>query len=97
MGVDIIHGVEEQPGVDLSRLKSAFGSRICFWGAIDPATGLSGTMDNVTDYTRKIIETLGPGGGYVLSPSNHLGANIPARNVIELFRSASRFGKYPLK
>ncbi len=97
MGVDIIHGVEEQPGVDLSRLKSAFGSRVCFWGAIDPVAGLYGTVDQVTDYTRKMIETLGPGGGYILSPSNHLGANIPACNVIELFRSASKYGKYPLQ
>ena len=97
MGVDIIHGFEEQPGMELSGLKTQFGERICLWGAIDPKVGLTGTVDQVADYTRTMIETLGPGGGYVLSPSTHLGANIPARNVITLFRSASRYGKYPLK
>jgi len=36
----------------------------------------------------------GPGGGYVLAPSNHLQADVPVENVIELFHYAREKGKY---
>lgn len=93
MGVDIIHGMDEQPGVALTNLKSRFGDRICFWGGIDPQKALSGTVEQAKDYAVQMIETLGHGGGYVLSPTSHLKANVQARNVIELFRFAANYGK----
>jgi uroporphyrinogen decarboxylase len=46
---------------------------------------------------KRRIAQLGPGGGYVLSPSNHLQSDVPAENVITLFDAARRFGVYPLQ
>jgi uroporphyrinogen decarboxylase len=97
MGVDIIHGISEQPGIDLSKFKDQFGGHVCFWGAIDPKSMLSGSEDQVTENVQRTIKTLGPGGGFVLSPSTHLDLNVPARNVIACFKTAKEFGPYPIK
>jgi uroporphyrinogen decarboxylase len=97
MGVDVVQGISELPGIDLTKLKAEFGGHVCFWGAIDPKTMLSGTEDQVVENVQQTIRTMGSGGGYVLSPSTHLDLNIPAQNVITCFKSAKEFGNYPLK
>ncbi len=45
---------------------------------------------------RRRIDSLAPGGGYVLAPANHLQPDVPARNVVALFRAARKYGRYPL-
>jgi uroporphyrinogen decarboxylase len=97
MGVDIIHGISEQTGVDLAKIKAQYGGHVCFWGAIDPNSMLSGTEDQVAENVQKTIRTMGPGGGYVLSPSTHLDLSVHARNVIACFKLAKEFGNYPIK
>ena len=37
------------------------------------------------------------GGGYILAPSNHLQADVPAENVVTLFETAHEFGRYPIQ
>lgn len=88
MGVDIIHGLEEMPGLDMSKLKTAFGDRICFWGGLDPK-GIAGkSEDECSTYTRGVIEILRRGGGYVFSPTDNLGADIPAHNIVAIYKAA---------
>jgi len=43
------------------------------------------------------IAQLARGGGYILAPSNHLQADVPAENVVELFHSTHELGKYPIQ
>jgi len=42
------------------------------------------------------IRQLASGGGYILTPANHLQADVPAENVLELVEAARRFGHYPI-
>lgn len=89
MGVDIIHGFDENDGMDFSELNAEYGSRICFWGGIDPRILVEGTEDQVMEHAKKVKNTLGAGGGYVLAPSSHLHPGVPARNLISLFKTAA--------
>ncbi len=96
LGVDIFHCLEPLPGVDLAAIKARYGSRLCFWGAIDIKQALQGAEAGVEAEVRQRIAALAPGGGYVLAPANHLQPDVPARNVLTLFQAARKYGKYPL-
>ncbi|MCK5315149.1 MAG: hypothetical protein KAJ53_08505, partial [Anaerolineales bacterium] len=94
LGVDVYHGVEPMPEVDMAQLKRDYGERICFWGAIDLKQAMRGEVVEVETEVRERIQVLAPGGGYVLAPSNHLQSDVPAENVVALFRAAREFGAY---
>ncbi|MGB8252537.1 MAG: uroporphyrinogen decarboxylase family protein [Anaerolineaceae bacterium] len=96
LGVDIFHCLEPLPTVDMSKIKAVYGSKLCFWGAIDIKQALQEDEATVEAEVKKRISLLGLGGGYVLAPSNHLQPDIPAQNVVALFKLARKYGGYPL-
>ena len=96
LGVDIFHCLEPLPTVDMQKIKTEFGSRLTFWGAIDIKKSLQGDEEMVRMEVRERIHLLAKGGGYVLAPANHLQPDIPARNVVTLFRAARELGAYPV-
>jgi len=96
LGVDIFHCLEPLPGVDMAHVKHAYGDRLCFWGAIDIKQALQGDVARVEAEVRERIRALGPGGGYVLAPANHLQPDVPPENVVALFQAARKYGVYPL-
>ncbi len=96
LGVDILHCLEPLPGVDMQAVKGEYGEKLCFWGAIDIKEALQGDEARVEAEVRQRIRQLAPGGGYVLAPANHLLPDVPASNVLALFRAARKYGIYPL-
>lgn len=96
LGVDIFHCLEPLPGVDMLKIKETYGERLCFWGAVDIKTALQHDEATVEAEVRRRIQMLGKGGGYVLAPANHLQPDIPAQNVVTLFKAARQYGRYPL-
>jgi len=96
LGVDVFHCLEPMPEVDMAEIKREYGDRLCFLGAIDIKEAMQGDVGRVEAEVRERISTLGPGGGYVLAPANHLQPDVPPENVVALFRAAHEYGKYPL-
>ena len=97
LGVDVIHPLEPLPAMDLAALKEQFGGQVSFLGGIDIAHAMPGSRQAVVQEARLRIRQLARGGGYILAPSNHLQADVPAENVVALFESARAFGRYPLQ
>jgi uroporphyrinogen decarboxylase len=97
LGVDIIHPLEPLPTTDLIAVKEDFGKQTTFLGGIDISHAMPGSREDVIAEAKRRIAQLAPGGGYILAPSNHLQADVPAENVVTLFETAHQFGKYPLK
>jgi uroporphyrinogen decarboxylase len=97
LGVDVIHPLEPLPAMDLVAIKEKYGKQVSFLGGIDISHAMPGSRENVIAEARQRIAQLAPGGGYILAPSNHLQADVPAENVVTLFESARQFGKYPLQ
>ena len=83
--------------MDPVRLKEEFGDRISFWGGIDSARILPwGTPEQVRDEVRRVIGTLGPGGGYVLNSVHNIQPGVPVENLLAMFEAAREFGSYPI-
>lgn len=97
LGVDVIHPLEPLAATDIPAIKEQFGTRISFLGGIDISHAMPGAREDVIAETKLRISQLAAGGGYILAPSNHLQADVPAENVVTLFKAAREFGRYPVK
>jgi len=71
--------------------------KISFLGGIDISHAMPGSRADVIEEARLRISQLAAGGGYVLAPSNHLQADVPAENVVTLFETARELGGYPVQ
>ena len=97
-GVDIMNPLQPlAQGMDSVKIKETYGDRVTFHGAVDIQKALYGSREDVREETQRRIRALGRGGGYILSPANHVQRDVPPENVIELYRAAREFGVYPLK
>ena len=83
--------------MDLAHLKSTYGDRILFNGAIDSQAALiEGTPDLVRERTREVISIMAPGGGYVAGASHdYILEETPVENVLAMFDAVAEFGTYP--
>jgi uroporphyrinogen decarboxylase len=97
MGVDILNPIQTSAGkmADLPALKQRYGQNIVFCGAIDTHTVLpTGTPEAVRQEVRRVIEALGPGGGYMLATVHTIMNNVPAENVLAMVDAVLEFGYY---
>jgi len=100
IGVDILNPVQTSAGrmSDLEGLKERYGDRITFCGAIDTHSVLpNGTPDEVQQEVRRVIQALGPGGGYMVASVHTIMNDVPAENVLAMVDAVEKYGQYPLK
>jgi uroporphyrinogen-III decarboxylase len=79
---------------DIFEAKKVLGDRMCIMGDV-PATLLAfGERDEVMGYCRRLIETVGSGGGFILSSGCSIPANARPENVKALAEAAEEWGRY---
>jgi len=94
-GVDGMMEIQTTAGMDLEKLKSLYGDVICFTGSVDcQFTLVHGTPRRVKEETIKVIRTLSPGGGHILSSSNSIHSGVKPENFFTMLQTARRYGKY---
>ncbi len=94
IGVDAINPVQvAAKGMEPERLKRDFGDKMAFWGGVDTQHIMpQGSEDEVRAETRHIIDTLGPGGGLVLTAVHNIQPDVPPANVLAMYDEARRYG-----
>jgi uroporphyrinogen decarboxylase len=100
MGVDILNPVQTSAGSmsDLPSLKKRFGNNIVFCGGIDTHRILPfGSTEDVRQEVRRVIQTLGPGGGFMVGAVHTVMDDIPPENVLAMVDAVEEFGHYPLQ
>jgi uroporphyrinogen decarboxylase len=99
IGVDILNPVQTATGGlrDVVALKARYGDNLSFCGAIDTQHVLpQGTPAEVRAETRRIVEALGPNGGYLLSAVHTVTDEVPGENVLAMVDEVLEHGFYPL-
>ena len=86
-GVDILDPIQVSAlGMDPVDLAEQFGGKIIFHGGMDTQQVLPfGCIDEVRALTKKIENSLGRTGGYILSGSQLLGPDIPVENILAMY------------
>jgi uroporphyrinogen decarboxylase len=93
VGVNVLNPVQTSTaGMDARRLKETYGAALTFHGAVEGLDD-SPTVDAVVATVKDRIDSLGPGGGYVLASCNHM-IDVSPEIVIAMFDAAREYGRY---
>jgi len=99
MGVDILNPIQTSAGTmsDLQGLKKRYGNNIVFCGGVDSHRILPhGSVAEVREEVRRVIEALGPGGGCMIGAVHTVMNDVPPENVLAMVDAVEEFGQYPL-
>ncbi len=90
IGIDALNPVQVSARhMDPERLKREFGDRMAFWGGIDSQHLLPfGTPEEVRAGVRRMFETMGSDGGYVLAAVHNIQPDVPPENIVAMFSAA---------
>lgn len=91
-GFDVLNPVQcSAKGMDPRTLKREFGPCVVFWGGgVDTQKTLPfGTPEEVYREVRERIDILSPGGGFVFNSTHNVQSNVPAENLLAMFRAVN--------
>ncbi len=96
MGVTAVDTLQpEAARMAPAELKARFGGRLAFHGCISTAGAVSfGSVDDVVRTCTETLEIMMPGGGYCFAPTHALQDNSPTENVVAMYETAHRVGRY---
>lgn len=99
IGVDVLNPVQASAGgmADFAGLKRRYGSNLVFCGGMDTHRVLPhGSEADVRAEVRRVIELLGPGGGFMLGAVHTVMDDVPPENVLAMVDAVETYGRYPL-
>ncbi len=96
IGMQVFNPVQPNvPGHDPLELKTKFGDRMAFWGAIDQQHLLpNGTPAEIAADVAEKIRVLGAGGGYMCSPAHIIQSDVSMDNVEAFIAAVKQHGHY---
>jgi uroporphyrinogen decarboxylase len=76
-------------------LKKRFGKKLAFHGCISTAGPVAfGTPEQTAKNARETLKVMMPGGGYCFAPTHQLQDNSPTENVVAMYETARKWGRY---
>ena len=95
MGIRAVDTLQpEAADMDPACLARKYGGRLAFHGCISTAKLAVMTPEAVVQNVAETLETMMPHHGYCLAPTHYLQDNTPVENVIAMYRTAHRLGRY---
>jgi uroporphyrinogen decarboxylase len=94
IGVDILNPVQPEC-MDPVNLKKEYGDSLSFWGTIGTQTTMPfGTPTDIEEKVREMIQTVGKGGGLLISPTHVIEPEVPWKNIIAFVEAAKKYGNW---
>ncbi len=76
-------------------LKNTFGNRLAYHGCISTCGPVAfGTSEETVKYCQRTLDIMMPGGGFCFAPTHSLQDNSLLENVIAMYATAHKHGKY---
>jgi uroporphyrinogen decarboxylase len=100
IGVDILNPIQTSAGkmANLPELKSRFGDKLTFCGAVDTHHILPhGTIHDVRNEVKRVIDIMAPGGGFMVASVHTIMDEVPPENILAMVDAVEEFGKYPIR
>lgn len=96
MGINVVDTLQpEAANMSPKYLKQTFGDRLAFHGCISTAGPLAyGSVEDIEKDVKETLDIMKPGGGFCLSPTHMIQDNSPVENVIEMYKTAHKYGAY---
>ena len=88
--------IDMYAGMDLTRLKAAYGDRVTLYGNLDCGSVLSfSSPEEVRQHTIRCLEAGAGNGGHILCASNAITASVPLENYLAVVNAYREFFHLP--
>ena len=96
-GIDGLHPIDPNAGMDLGEVKRTDGERICLMGNVDCAEILTwGSVEDVREDVKRCMRQAATGGGYICMSSNSIHSSVRPENYKAMIEAAREYGRYPI-
>ena len=95
-GIDGLHGIQINIGMDMAKLKEKYSGKLCFFGGTNCDTLITGTPEDIRQEVLQAIRGAAKGGGLVLTTSNVVPTGATLENYSAMRKAISDYGKYPI-
>jgi len=96
IGVDALNPIQPEC-MDPARIKALYGEKLTLSGTVSVQRTLPmGTVQDVEVEVKTRIRTCGPGGGFILAPTNQALLDTKPENFLAVYETAQKWGRYPL-
>lgn len=83
-GVDLYNPFQPEV-MDVLAIKKTFGKKLSFYGGISTQrTLLFGTVQQVKDEIRRLIDEIGADGGYIAAPAQFIQGDVKVENIVAM-------------
>lgn len=91
IGVDILNPIQiRAEGMLPETLSKEYGKDICFHGGVDLQRTLPfGSVQDVEDEVKRLMDTLGKYGGYIVAPGHTIQPDTPLENILAIYRTVT--------
>ena len=79
---------------DLPRVRDIVGDKFCLMGNLQPAITAGASPGKVYTETRRLIETCGKDGGYIVASGCEMPVNVPVENIYAIKRAVRDAGYF---
>jgi uroporphyrinogen decarboxylase len=94
IGVTVLNPVQPEC-MDPAAMKKEYGDRLAFWGTVGTQSTMPrSTPEEVRAIVRERIETVGQGGGLLISPTHTLEPDVSWENLVAFVEAVQEFGRY---
>ncbi len=94
VGIDVLNPVQPEC-MDPVEIKRRYGDRLAFWGTIGIQRLMPfGTPQEVRTEVKRMIDTVGEGGGLLISPTHRLQPEVPWENIRAFVDAVEQYGAY---
>ncbi len=98
IGVEVLNPVQPKAAMmGPERIKRDFGDALTFLGGFDIQDLLPfGTVGQIRDGARELIDAYGPGGGFIFSPAHQFLPDVRPENIVAMYDGALDARDYPV-
>lgn len=99
-GVDILNPLEPttaNPDYNIFKLNKKYEKELVFSGNISPTLLATGSISEIEDYAKRLIQELAPGGGYIFSSGHSINPAIPPEKYEVMQNIKEKYGVYPIQ
>ncbi len=95
-GIDILNPFQVNcRGMDTKVFKKKYGNDLTIWGgSCDPRILEFGTPEEVREETKRRIDDLAPGGGFIFASIHIIQGGVPPENIMAWWETLQKFGEY---
>lgn len=97
-GVDAIHPIDPEAGMDMGEAKARYGHKVCLMGNVDCGPLLTwGTPEEVRQSVKECLRKGGKEGGLICMSSNSIHSGVKPENYVAMVGTIHEYGQYPLE